>query len=278
MVRCSQIDQQLFEYDRVEKLLYSLPNQVEHEALVPVADNGGPNVEYTSGGFVRSSSSTSRAIPPLAFMSASIRHTNEILVHLGGDWFVERSACQALDILKRRTQKLQHHYQQAQEERKRTEEWLAKVQEVQKDQSEYVEIVEPFDAESEAKWREQHRERVRKAKQQEANERKRVQFDLSDLAEKDESAMDEESEQIKLETELESLNILTVVDDKQGLSKCESKVRLKATESHQEDDTMSPIPQIKERNVNQMRSQESEIVSNRPVSKFKAARMCRSAK
>ena len=39
---------------------------------------------------------------PLAFMPGKIVHTNEILVLLGDNWFVERSAKQATEIIGRR--------------------------------------------------------------------------------------------------------------------------------------------------------------------------------
>jgi hypothetical protein len=280
--RSFQIEQQLHEYERVRQLLQSLPKELEHQALVPVADNGGSNVEYTSGGFVRSSVSVARTRAPLAFMPARIRHTNEILVHLGGDWFVEQSACHASVILERRTQKLQELHRQTQEERKRTEEWLDKVRQVQQDQSEYVEIVEPFDAQNEAKWRQEHREKVRKAKQQEAEARKRVHFDLSNLPEEDERGetdgldSDLEEEERQLQDEIESLNITRPVDqsDRSDESTTVSSARQTPIKPQNEPEvSMSSIPQVKERTTLDDVKREPKVSSNKPMSKFKAARV-----
>ena len=39
---------------------------------------------------------------PLAFMPGRLIHTNEILVLLGDNWFAERSAKEAVEIVKRR--------------------------------------------------------------------------------------------------------------------------------------------------------------------------------
>jgi unconventional prefoldin RPB5 interactor 1 len=38
----------------------------------------------------------------MAFMPGQLQHTNEIMVLLGDDWFVERSAKQACEIVDRR--------------------------------------------------------------------------------------------------------------------------------------------------------------------------------
>lgn len=38
----------------------------------------------------------------LAFMPGQLVHTNEILVLLGDNWFVDRSASQAVEIVERR--------------------------------------------------------------------------------------------------------------------------------------------------------------------------------
>ncbi|KAJ1955334.1 hypothetical protein GGI12_005585 [Dipsacomyces acuminosporus] len=64
------------EYKDLQRVLKDLPNEIEHEAMIPVG--------------------------PLAFFPGKLVHTNEILVLLGDNWFVERSASQAVEIAKRR--------------------------------------------------------------------------------------------------------------------------------------------------------------------------------
>ncbi|KAJ2780507.1 hypothetical protein H4R18_003409 [Coemansia javaensis] len=64
------------EYRELQQTLADLPAEIEYEAMVPVG--------------------------PLAFFPGKLINTNEILVLLGDDWFVERSARQAADIARRR--------------------------------------------------------------------------------------------------------------------------------------------------------------------------------
>ncbi|KAJ1921798.1 hypothetical protein H4219_000532 [Mycoemilia scoparia] len=73
------------EYTNLSKSLKELPNEIEYDITVPIGS--------------------------LAFMPGKLIHTNEILVLLGDNWFVERSGSQASEIAKRRaayvTQKLE---------------------------------------------------------------------------------------------------------------------------------------------------------------------------
>ncbi|KAJ2267633.1 uri1, prefoldin-like chaperone, partial [Coemansia sp. RSA 451] len=66
------------EYQQLQQTLRDLPTETEYEAMVPMG--------------------------PLAFFPGSIINTNEILVLLGDNWFVERSAAQAVEIASRREQ------------------------------------------------------------------------------------------------------------------------------------------------------------------------------
>lgn len=45
----------------------------------------------------------------LAFFPGKVKHTNEILVLLGENWFVERSAKQAREIVQRRIKRTKIH-------------------------------------------------------------------------------------------------------------------------------------------------------------------------
>ncbi|KAJ2660059.1 uri1, prefoldin-like chaperone [Coemansia sp. RSA 1199] len=66
------------EYQQLQQTLRDLPTETEYEAMVPMG--------------------------PLAFFPGSLINTNEILVLLGDNWFVERSAAQAVEIASRREQ------------------------------------------------------------------------------------------------------------------------------------------------------------------------------
>ncbi|PIA15406.1 Prefoldin, partial [Coemansia reversa NRRL 1564] len=71
-----QYDQYKVEYNELQHTLLELPNEVEYDAMVPVG--------------------------PLAFFPGKIIDTNEIMVLLGDNWFVARSAKEAAEISKRR--------------------------------------------------------------------------------------------------------------------------------------------------------------------------------
>ncbi|KAG0347171.1 uri1, prefoldin-like chaperone [Podila humilis] len=68
------------DYDSLKSTLLDLPKETSHNVMVPVGS--------------------------LAFMSGKLIHTNEVLVMLGDNWFVDRSAAQAVEmnITKLRTQ------------------------------------------------------------------------------------------------------------------------------------------------------------------------------
>lgn len=64
------------DYVKLRGTLEELPKEVSREAVVPLGKK--------------------------AFMLGRLVHTNEVLVLLGDNWFVERSAAQAVDIVDRR--------------------------------------------------------------------------------------------------------------------------------------------------------------------------------
>ncbi|KAK8722503.1 hypothetical protein OTU49_012246 [Cherax quadricarinatus] len=64
------------DYEHLLKKLQTLPDKASHEVMVPFGS--------------------------MAFMPGRLIHTNEILVLLGDNWFADRSAKQASDIVRRR--------------------------------------------------------------------------------------------------------------------------------------------------------------------------------
>ncbi|CAG2222638.1 URI1 [Mytilus edulis] len=68
------------DYKALKTRLKTLPDKVTHDVMVPFG--------------------------PLAFMPGKLVHTNEILVLLGENWFVERSAKQACGIIDRRSKSI----------------------------------------------------------------------------------------------------------------------------------------------------------------------------
>jgi len=71
-----QIRKQIKDYDALVAKLQSLPLKTTHSCMVPLGD--------------------------MAFMPGILQHTNEIMVLLGENYFVERSAAQAVEIAQRR--------------------------------------------------------------------------------------------------------------------------------------------------------------------------------
>ena len=51
-------------------------------------------------------------------MPGKLVHTNEILVLLGDNWFVDRSAKQAVDIITRRSKGIDEHIEKLHQEKK----------------------------------------------------------------------------------------------------------------------------------------------------------------
>ncbi|XP_068721846.1 unconventional prefoldin RPB5 interactor-like [Montipora capricornis] len=71
------------DYEKLEELLRTLPQKTAHEVMVPVGS--------------------------VAFMPGKLVHTNEITVLLGDNWFAERSASQAVEIVARRKKYLENN-------------------------------------------------------------------------------------------------------------------------------------------------------------------------
>jgi unconventional prefoldin RPB5 interactor 1 len=56
-------------------------------------------------------------ISKFAFMPGKLVHTNEILVLLGDNWFVEKSAKQACELIDRRLNNIDHHLDELNQEK-----------------------------------------------------------------------------------------------------------------------------------------------------------------
>ncbi|XP_073234238.1 uncharacterized protein [Porites lutea] len=78
LLTCEKFKQ---DYEKLEELLKTLPQKTSHEVMVPIGS--------------------------MAFMPGKLVHTNEITVLLGDNWFAERSASQAVEIVARRKKYLE---------------------------------------------------------------------------------------------------------------------------------------------------------------------------
>jgi unconventional prefoldin RPB5 interactor 1 len=143
----------LNDYKALKERLSTITDRTTHEVMVPI---GGSS---------------------LAFMPGFIKHTNEILVLLGDNYFVERSAKQAIDIVNRRITKCQQMIDDLNREKSQIESWLSFSD--QNKNQDLVEIIEEFDEQKEMLWREEHKRNVRSYKLKLSEERKQNQ-QLSD--------------------------------------------------------------------------------------------------
>lgn len=156
------------DYARLRDKLRTLPDEIEYEVFVPIAGSSIDGFEYTSGGLTVQRSGRDL---PLAFMPGKLVHTNEVLVHLGDNWFAHRSAKQSAEIAERRVEQYGERLEAIEKSKQQITDWLTKIDELANDRQQLVEINEEFDEEEERKWRERHRESVRKQKELERQQR-----------------------------------------------------------------------------------------------------------
>jgi len=104
----------------------------------------------------------SPAMVPLgkkAYMEGKLVHTNEITVLLGDNWFAERSALQAGDVAQRRIDRCTEMLEKLDKELSLIQGWREKAETTGSGEGE-VDIREPYDAQAEAAWKEEHKKRV----------------------------------------------------------------------------------------------------------------------
>lgn len=184
-------------YARLRDKLSTLADETEYDVFVPIAYSRGDNFEYTTGGLTGRSKTKSNGKNnqdlPLAFMPGKLVHTNELLVHLGDNWFVERSAKQSVEIANRKIVKCNELLERLEKNEAQIAEWLKKLDEMKSDRDNLVEIHEEFNEEEEKRWREKHRENVRKQKEKERSERealRKEELKIGKLDEKEEAELE----------------------------------------------------------------------------------------
>ncbi|KAG0236012.1 uri1, prefoldin-like chaperone [Actinomortierella wolfii] len=117
------------DYEALKQTLLDLPKETTHDIMVPIGN--------------------------LAFMPGQLIHTNEVLVMLGDNWFVDRSAHQAAEIVDRRVALVQENLDKLIEQQKELREksgiapGLLGGQEYNEEGLPIVEIVEPYHSDNE---------------------------------------------------------------------------------------------------------------------------------
>lgn len=104
------------DYEHLQKRLKTLPDQLTYETMVPFGK--------------------------LAFIPGRIVHSNEILVLLGENFFVERSAKQSLEIVQRRLTNIKENLDKHQKERQVFDQQKKYTNEFLDDRTKFVEIKE----------------------------------------------------------------------------------------------------------------------------------------
>lgn len=98
---------------------------------------------------------------PLAFMPGKLVHTNEILVLLGDNWFVERSAKQACGIIDRRAKSIHKEIENLQKQKELLQPRLDAVKGQFSKETDTFDIIEEYNEEKEKKWKAQHKKNVK---------------------------------------------------------------------------------------------------------------------
>ncbi|CAG0895548.1 unnamed protein product [Darwinula stevensoni] len=181
------------DYETLKSLLEKLPQKVHHEVMVPLGKK--------------------------AFMPGRLIHTNEILVLLGDNWFATRSAQQAVEIVSRRIKMCDDMLEKLEKEKGLYQSW--KEHTSQMSQNAGMEIMEPYDEEQECNWRKEHRERMRRYKQELAKERqKQREFERHSQIESEEEnlwhRLDELEEMEELEDEQAKMEASEDEDCREG--------------------------------------------------------------
>lgn len=194
------------DYEALKERLTTLPDKTTHDVMVPFGS--------------------------LAFMPGKLVHTNEILVLLGDNWFVERSAKQATEIIGRRIKTVEQQIKELQAQKHLLEPRL----EFTKDlpggsrNEDYFEIAEEFDPEKEKLWREEHRKSVQRQRKKEKLVRKAEEKNRTLTDEEIWKRLDDLERQEAEGQELQRIQELEAPDDTELVRKSQENTLLSSTE------------------------------------------------
>ncbi|XP_062621068.1 unconventional prefoldin RPB5 interactor 1-like [Saccostrea cucullata] len=173
------------DYEALKKRLTTLPDKTKHDVMVPFG--------------------------PLAFMPGQLVHTNEILVLLGDNWFAERSAKQATEIIGRRITTVQKQIDDLQAQKRLLEPRLEFTKNIPggSTNEDYFEITEEYDADKEKLWREEHRKSIQRQRKKEKIERKSMEKEKTLTDEEIWKRLDELEKQESERQELQRISVET---------------------------------------------------------------------
>ncbi|CAH1757112.1 7530_t:CDS:2 [Entrophospora sp. SA101] len=228
------------DYEALKSTLKVLNKETEHNVMVPISK--------------------------FAFMPGKLVHTNEILVLLGDNWFVERSAYQAIGIVDRRIEKVLN--------------FPSKKQILNEEGLPFVDIVEEYHSDEEKESTKKPTKKVKFEK-----DVKSGYYDLKFL----DKFIEEEEEELKL---IKEIVVEKDFKSEVGLDELENQFWMKeiASEYHQKrlDIIAKEGGLLKEKNelspsVNQVRQEQNQqelqppvtekVEKPKKISRFKAARI-----
>ena len=195
-----------------------------------------------------------------AFFEGQLVHTNEIMVLLGDNWFVERSAKEAREICKRRMNRCDEMLIEIDKEINLYQSWLREAQQLAHDSEKgegNLEIREPYDPEEEAKWRIEHRERVRN----EAMKKK----DAPEEKEFDDDAFERRLDELEAEEALEGQLELEAEEEPEGQLDPEDKEESDLSQSPPLTDELEEediIAEIKSKLIMEQNTQEDKVTES----------------
>lgn len=164
------------DYTSLQTRLKTLPNELSYDIMVPISK--------------------------MAFMPGKLVHTNEILVLLGDNWFTERSAHQACEIIDRRLVGINNHLNKLLIEKNALIDQIKLSNELHQDNSEFVNIEEKID---------ENYKPLKQPKQMSEEEKKELRRKQQERAMRTQTHIDE---RLKQETKNKfGINIVTDSDD-----------------------------------------------------------------
>lgn len=126
------------EYSKVKDRLETIDGKLQYDVMVPLTSK--------------------------AFMPGKLVHTNEILVLLGDNWFLETSAKEAAKIAGRRVDQCDKMLMGLEEEMRLNQGWRDQTKRIEGEAEGAVDIREEYQEEEEKQWREKHKENVKREK------------------------------------------------------------------------------------------------------------------
>ncbi|KPM10221.1 hypothetical protein QR98_0087720 [Sarcoptes scabiei] len=202
------------DFEALRKRLTTLPDKTRHEIMVPIAGTKS------------------------ALMPGYLYHTNEILVMIGDNYFVEKSYKETIEFIDRRIRFCEEKLKDLLHQQSMLNNWREATQQLNNDKGEFVDITEHCTEEEFTQWVLEHNEKVKKSKQKSSKTSREEKMELDKFFTKykdDDSSVDKNN---SFKSEIIQSDIVEKTDSfkAEGISKTAS-------------------------------------IKNRPISKFKAAKM-----